>query len=60
MFIITLPFDGATWGDLRAYVRLNADKADDAEVGIEADPHTFETAGLSERIEGSAMPESEG
>ena len=60
MFIITLPFDGATWGDLRAYVRLNADKADDAEVGLETDPDNFEAAGLREFIEGSAMPESEG
>ena len=60
MFIITLPFEGATWGDLRAYVRLNADKADDAEIGLEIDRDNFDTIGLSERIEGFSMPESEG
>ena len=58
MFIITLPFEGATWGELRAYVRLNADKADDAEIGLENDPDNLDTTGLSECVKGFAMPES--
>lgn len=52
---VSIPLEGMTWAELRAFVHLCRETPDEVLVGFVFDPHDFDRIGLEETVAASAV-----